>query len=70
MSGSQDPLSDRQGWLVVAVIAVLIVVVPGFLLLTTPRDLGSFGIYVAIAMLPALAFGAFGVWTALRHGGE
>jgi hypothetical protein len=62
-------LAGRRGWAVVAVLAVLLLVVPGFILVTTPRGLGSYGLYVAIAMVPALAFGAFGVWTALRHRG-
>lgn len=61
-------LSGRAGWLVIGVIIVLALVVPGVLLVTTPQGMGSFGLYVAIAMVPAIAFGVFGVWTALRYG--
>lgn len=61
-------LSGRAGWVVLGVLVLLALVVPGLLILTTPQGMGSYGLYVTIAMLPALAFGAFGVWTALRYG--
>ncbi len=63
-------LSGPTGWLVLGVLVLLTLVVPGVLILTTPRGMGSYGLYVTIAMLPALLFGAFGVWTALRYGRE
>jgi len=69
MSGSQS-LAGRTGWLVVAVVAILLLGIPGLLLFSTPGELGSYGVYVAIAMVPALAFGALGVWTALRGRGR
>ena len=69
---SVDPdspdLSGAAAWLVIGTLVVLLLVIPGVLLVTTPRGMGSFGLYVALAMIPALAFGAFGVWTALRYG--
>jgi hypothetical protein len=69
MSDSES-LSGRTGWAVVAVVAVLLLGIPGLLLFSSPRGFGSYGVYVAIAMVPALAFGALGVWTALRGRGR
>ena len=63
-------ISGTTGWLVVGILALFAIGVPVILLLTTPTGVGSFGVYVAIAMLPALVFGAFGVWTALQHRGD
>lgn len=69
----QDPrspgLSGARGWLVIGLVVFLLLGVPGFLLLSTPAGVGSYGVYVALAMLPALAFGALGIWTALRNRG-
>lgn len=69
MAGDEG-LSGGTGWLIIGLLAVFAVGIPAVLLVTTPTGLGSFGLYVAIAMLPALAFGAFGVWTALRYRGR
>lgn len=70
MSGTSPEdggLGGRFGWFVIGFLVLSLLVVPALLLVTTPSGLGSYGVYVAIAMLPALAFGAFGVWTALRY---
>lgn len=64
---SSGGLSGATGWFVIGLVVFLLLVVPGFLLFSTPRDIGSYGLYVALAMLPALAFGAVGIWTALRN---
>ncbi len=64
---SGPDLGGGTGWVVIAILALFALGIPAVLLVTTPTGIGSFGVYVAIAMLPALAFGAFGVWTALRH---
>lgn len=71
MSGStQEAGNDAEetgGWVEVGLVVLLLLIVPGFLLMVTPGRLGSFGAYVILAMVPALAFGAFGVWAAMRH---
>jgi hypothetical protein len=67
--GPDDESEKRaNGWLVVAVIAVILLVGPGLLLVTTPRRPAVLAAYVVLAIATALAFGAVGVWTALRHG--
>ena len=60
-------LSGTTGWLVVVILGLFALGIPVVLLVTTPTGVGSFGLYVAIAMLPAIAFGVFGVWTALQY---
>ncbi|MFB6095664.1 MAG: hypothetical protein ABEJ71_04310 [Halodesulfurarchaeum sp.] len=65
--GPDDGLSGAGAWLVVGFVVLLLLGVPAVLLVTTPRGIGSYGLYVALAMLPAVAFGLFGVWTALRN---
>lgn len=68
MSGDSDSgLSGKTGWLVVAILGLFALGIPAVLLVTTPTGVGSFGLYVAIAMLPAIAFGVFGVWSALQY---
>ena len=66
MSESTD-LSGTTGWLLVGLVASLLIAVPALVWYLTIGMRAEFGIYIAIAMLPALAFGAIGVWTALRH---
>ncbi|MFB6266603.1 MAG: hypothetical protein ABEI31_02995 [Halodesulfurarchaeum sp.] len=64
---SDDGLAGAQAWLVVGFVTLLLLGIPAVLLVTTPQGIGSYGVYVALAMLPAVAFGLFGVWTALRN---
>ncbi|MGM0399556.1 MAG: hypothetical protein ACQEQY_11290, partial [Halobacteriota archaeon] len=66
MADSTD-LSGPRGWLLVGLIALTLVVVPAAVWYLTIGLQAGYGVYVALAMLPALLFGAIGVWTALRH---
>jgi len=67
MSGTDEDLSGTRGWIVVAVVAVVLLGVPAVVWYLTGGMRADYGVYVALAMLPGLAFGAIGVWTALRH---
>ncbi|MFW6385456.1 MAG: hypothetical protein ACOCY7_04910 [Halodesulfurarchaeum sp.] len=64
---NEGGMSATGEWVAVALVVLILLIVPGIILMVSPGRLGSFGLYVVIAMIPALAFGAFGVWTALRH---
>jgi len=62
-------LSGTRGWVLVALVVVTLLVVPAVVWYLTLGVQAGYGVYVALAMLPALVFGALGVWTALRHRG-
>ncbi|MFB6114524.1 MAG: hypothetical protein ABEJ58_10545 [Halodesulfurarchaeum sp.] len=64
-----DSMGTVGSWLAVGFVVLLLLLVPGFLLFSMPRSIGSYSTYVVLAILPALAFGIYGVWTALRHRG-
>lgn len=68
MAESTD-LSGSSGWLLVGLVATILIVVPAIVWYLTIGMRAGYGVYVALAMLPALAFGALGVWTALRNRG-
>lgn len=60
-------LSGSSGWLIVGLVATILIAVPAIVWYLTIGMRAGYGVYVALAMLPALVFGAIGVWTALRH---
>lgn len=67
-AASDEGMSDRVQWLVVAVLVVCGLAVPAYIYWVGP---GSFGLgfkdtYLAIPMIPAILLGAVGVWTAVR----
>ena len=60
-------LSGPRGWLLVGLVVLALLGVPAVLWYLTTGMRAGYGVYVALAMVPALLFGAIGVWTALRH---
>lgn len=66
MAASTD-LSGSRGWILVGLVVLTLVVIPAVIWYLTIGLRAGYGVYVALAMLPALLFGAIGVWTALRH---
>ncbi|WP_144426108.1 hypothetical protein [Halanaeroarchaeum sulfurireducens] len=60
-------LSGPRGWLIVGLVVVALLGIPAVLWYLTTGMRAGYGVYVALAMVPALLFGAIGVWTALRH---
>ena len=63
-------LSDGGAWIAIGVVVLLFLVIPGVIVGSTPRALGYVERLIVLGMIPALAFGAFGVWLAMRHGRE
>ncbi|MFB6093926.1 MAG: hypothetical protein ABEJ77_03180 [Halanaeroarchaeum sp.] len=63
-------LAGRRGWALVGLVATILLAVPAVVWYLTIGVSATYGVYVALAMLPGLAFGAIGVWTALRHRGR
>ena len=63
-----DSAGSVGDWLIVGTISLVLLAGPGVLLVITPRRPATLAGYLVLALLTALAFGAIGVWTALRHG--
>jgi hypothetical protein len=63
-------LSGRGAWIAILVVVLLFLVIPGVIVGWTPGALGYVERLIVLGMIPALAFGVFGVWLALRHGRE
>jgi hypothetical protein len=69
MSGSDGAdagLDGRAVWAVVGALALCLVGAPLAILVWPPTFLSFVDAYIALSMVPALALGAVGVWTALR----
>jgi len=68
-SGARDDgsLSRGRSWVLVVSVIVILLVVPAIVWAMTRGMKAEYSIYVGLAMLPGLAFGVIGVWTALRH---
>ncbi|MFB6125568.1 MAG: hypothetical protein ABEJ59_06380 [Halanaeroarchaeum sp.] len=62
-----EDLSGRRGWLLVGAVVLVLLAIPAVVWYETVGMDATYGVYVALAMLPGLLFGAIGVWTALRH---
>lgn len=59
-------LSNREGWLVVGALLVLLVGAPVVVYLWPPGFLGFRDAYLAVAMVPGFLLGLLGLWTAAR----
>lgn len=66
MDDSTD-LSGSRGWLLVGLVVLTLGAIPFVVWYLTIGTEAGYGIYVALAMIPGLLFGAIGVWSALRH---
>ena len=71
-AAASDDAFGWRGWVLVGVLIVAFVIVPWALILlpTAQSGIGALGLswrdtYLALPMIPALALGALGVWTAL-----
>ncbi|MFC7167607.1 hypothetical protein [Halospeciosus flavus] len=69
---TESALSNRQQWLMVAVLGLSGLVVPLFIYAGVAGGPSMFGLpwvdtLVALPMVPALLLGAVGVWSAVRR---
>lgn len=68
-AGGDDGLDARQGWVVVALVAVCFVVFPLAVFLRPPEFLGFEDAYMVTAMVPGLLLGLVGLWAVAKGRG-
>lgn len=69
---TESAISERQQWAMVVVLALSGLAIPLFIYLGVAGGPSMFGLpwvdtLVALPMVPALALGAIGVWSAVRR---